>query len=49
MSIQDNVEEEARIKGNLAVLCLAEILVMSLREEIPEGRGKKVKNTHFCK
>lgn len=41
MSLQGNVEEENRIKGNLDVLFLTEISVMSLREGIHEGRGGK--------
>lgn len=48
MSIQDNVEEEKRIKGNLDVLFLTEISVMSLREGIHEGGGGVVKYTYFC-
>lgn len=41
MSLQGNVKEENRIKGNLDVLFLTEISVMSLREGIHEGRGGK--------
>lgn len=49
MNIWGHVEEESGIKGDLDVLCLTEILVMSMREGIHEGREKKVKNIHFCK